>query len=310
MNLFSSLPFLESLAEVHFPGQPHALVDCEVEGSRYRLPKIGQRVITEWPFLDFFEPEHEPEKAQTVSPLSLKFLPHVVTATVPAEGKKPDAVTPGLQPAPFIRWAAFPEWPAFETQLNQRRKQLLADTRRQTRHLSALGELVFVYDDARPAAFETCARWKSAQYMATGIPDKFFQDNLELFRALQRKGVLVVSTLSVGEKIVAAHIGACWEGRFYYWIPAYDSDHGKLSPGRVLLMSLLKECHARGHREFDFLLGDEDYKWHYATDCRVVGPVGQPPMSLTLKKRFRGQAKRALSRFPRLLALAKKWFRA
>jgi CelD/BcsL family acetyltransferase involved in cellulose biosynthesis len=80
------------------------------------------------------------------------------------------------------------------------------------------------------------------------------------------------------------------EGRFYYWIPAYDPEFNVLSPGRLMLHFMLRECYDRGGREFDFLVGDEDYKWHYATHVRRVSPLGRPPLVLQVRR----GAKRAL----------------
>jgi CelD/BcsL family acetyltransferase involved in cellulose biosynthesis len=73
-----------------------------------------------------------------------------------------------------------------------------------------------------------------------------------------------------------------------------------LSPGRLLLDHMLRESHSRGHAEFDFLLGDEPYKYHYATHQRVVGPVGKVPLQVTLRDAVRSSVKRALARYPRL----------
>src|SRR5207247_3960145 len=42
---------------------------------------------------------------------------------------------------------------------------------------------------------------------------------------------------------------------------------------------ILRESHVRGYAEFDFLIGGELYKWHYATQTRVIGPLGTPPLS-------------------------------
>lgn len=70
------------------------------------------------------------------------------------------------------------------------------------------------------------------------------------------------------------HLGLIFQGRFYSWVAAYDSDYHCYGPGRQLLHYLLKESFERGHREFDFLRGNEAYKWKYATHTRLIAEMG------------------------------------
>ena len=65
-------------------------------------------------------------------------------------------------------------------------------------------------------------------------------------------------------------------------------------PGRLLLVALLQSSFERGDAEFDLLLGDEEYKWHFATDVRLVDSVGSPSVS----QRMQRLSKRAAHRFP------------
>jgi len=58
-----------------------------------------------------------------------------------------------------------------------------------------------------------------------------------------------------------------------------------------------------GHLEFDFLIGDEAYKFVYATHSRVIGPLGVAPLGVRLEKRARGLAREALRGRPRLQQL-------
>ena len=89
-----------------------------------------------------------------------------------------------------------------------------------------------------------------------------------------------------------------WEGRLYSWLPAHDPRHASLGPGRILLKWLMAESRARGHREFDFLIGGEEYKWQFATHARVVGPIGTPPLALRARQLARTTVRSALQRSP------------
>jgi CelD/BcsL family acetyltransferase involved in cellulose biosynthesis len=107
--------------------------------------------------------------------------------------------------------------------------------------------------------------------------------------------------LSAGGEVIAVHLGASHEGRTYWWIPSYGPEFAKFSPGRLMLESLLRASFERGDHEFDFLIGEEAYKWHYATHTRVIGAAGTPPLSLRVEKELKRQAKRALRGMPWLL---------
>lgn len=77
------------------------------------------------------------------------------------------------------------------------------------------------------------------------------------------------------------------KGRLYWWVPAYDSAYSQYSPGRLLLHFLLRESFNQHHTEFDFLWGDEDYKWYYATHVRLIADLGARPFPKQLKNLLR-----------------------
>jgi CelD/BcsL family acetyltransferase involved in cellulose biosynthesis len=156
-----------------------------------------------------------------------------------------------------------------------------------------LGPLQVVFDDPRQEPFDRCLAWKSAQYLATGYRDLFERhENVQMFVELRRRGALVVTSLWAGELLLAAHLGAFADNRLYWWVPAYDPEFARYSPGRLMLEAMLRESFHRQHVEFDFLIGNEAYKWYYATHFRTIGPLGSPPLGL----RIRQQAKRWVGR--------------
>jgi CelD/BcsL family acetyltransferase involved in cellulose biosynthesis len=58
----------------------------------------------------------------------------------------------------------------------------------------------------------------------------------------------------------------------------FHPDHAALSPGLVLLAALVRDAIARGKRRFDFLRGEERYKYEFGPTAedvyrvRVEGP--------------------------------------
>jgi len=300
MHLFSTDGFLLALADAWFPGKPRQVGLYEVGDHLYRLLSIdGASPITEWPFLDFHAPV---ALCVGVAAACLRYLPHAVVATAEL-GVTPPPLAPGHAPAPFIAWNRFGGWAEFEAHFAARRSSLPRDSRSKRRGLERdLGPLTFTWDDPRPEVLERCLAWKSAQYRHSGYPDVFAPPRNRLFFELLRdRGVAAVSSLSAGGRLVAAHLGAMSDDRrCYSWIASYDPDAGRYSPGRLLLEDMLRESQARRHLEWDFGIGTADYKWHYATHSRVVGPVGAPPLTLVLEEAARARLKGILLRYPAL----------
>jgi hypothetical protein len=299
MNVFSTSVFLDTVADLGFPGRPHALEIVRVGSHRFRLLVVdGRRVVTEWPFLDFFEPL--PEDMPGLPRRTLGYLPVASVRSLPAEAWRPEEHAPGDLPSPYVDWTRFARWEDFTALVSSRVGNLFPDSRRKRRKLERdLGPVRFTFHDERPEVFDTCLRWKSAQYLASGYRDLFADArNVALFRRLAAAGLVRVSSLTAGERLVAVHLGALHEGRFYWWVPAYEPEAGRYSPGRLMLEALLEHGYRAGHHEFDFLIGEEDYKWHYATHTRVAGPLGTPPLSLRARRVAQARVKALLQRFP------------
>ena len=68
------------------------------------------------------------------------------------------------------------------------------------------------------------------------------------------------SVLRAGGTPIAWHLGFLDAGRLYYWIPTYDGAWSNLSPGKLLLATLIEEGCRAGWREIHFLTGNHDYK--------------------------------------------------
>jgi hypothetical protein len=319
MNFFSSDEYLSALAAVWYPGHSHAIRPYEAEGKVFRLLAIeGHDPVTTdgrgrgaYHFLDYFEPL---EVAREPIAGRVRWLPRAALGTHEITEVPPDHGPPsGETLAPYVDWSRFADRSAFEAHVASRRSREARDSRGKRRKLEKrFGPVRFEWDDRDAKAFETALVWKSAQYVRSNKRDLFtIPENVEMFRELRRRGLLVVSSLTAGDRLVATHLGVLWDRRFFSWIPAYDVEVSRLSPGRLLLEVMLEESQARGHAQFDFLLGGEAYKYHYATHCRVIGPLGTAPLPESLRRGARAAVKRALSVYPPLLdrarALEHRW---
>jgi hypothetical protein len=310
MNFYSSDEYLGALARVWFPGRRCEPAPFSVGGRTFRLLSrdgLGP-FVTFGPradacnFLDFFEPVDGPGPGSAAAVRPVRWLPRVALETREVTSAAPEPLPPGRAPAPYVDWRRFPRWADFEAHVASRRSTLGADSGRKRRRLEQRhGPVHFRWDDDRPAALEAVLAWKSAQYARSSVPDCFaVPQNVAMFRELRDRGLVILSSLSAGERVVAAHLGALWRGRLSWWVPAYDRELMSFSPGRLLLEDLLRESHARGLAEFDFLLGDEAYKYQYATHLRAVGSIGRAPLQATLHEALRSSVRRALAGYPRV----------
>jgi CelD/BcsL family acetyltransferase involved in cellulose biosynthesis len=79
-----------------------------------------------------------------------------------------------------------------------------------------------------------------------------------------RAGWLRLYLLEADGQIVAALYGYEDHGRFSYYQAGFDPRWAKQSVGMVLMGSIIRDCIARGVSEFDFLRGDESYKYRWS----------------------------------------------
>jgi CelD/BcsL family acetyltransferase involved in cellulose biosynthesis len=302
VNIFTTSVFLETAGELYFPTRRRSIEVCRLEGRR--LPMLvldGREVVGAMNFYDFPQPLDD---AKGPIDREILWLPRTVIETTTVAERVVE-LPRGKQHAPYIAWQTLPTFEAFEADWKSRGAVKPNDSARQRRRIEKeIGPLRFEFDDRSAEAFDACVRWKSAQYQASGYVDMFASSvNVQLFKRLQERGALLVSSLRAGSTLMAVHFGATNDRRLGSWIPAYDVALQKYSPGRLLLEDMLKASHARGDLEFDFLIGNEAYKFQFATHSRVIGEVGSPPVSHLLKTKARAQAKAFLDENPK----AREW---
>ena len=74
------------------------------------------------------------------------------------------------------------------------------------------------------------------------------------------------SVLELSGNPIALSFGFIHKGRFTFYLPSYDFEFEKYSPGRVLLYYLVKDACSKGLEYFDFGMGSEPYKFEWATE--------------------------------------------
>lgn len=140
----------------------------------------------------------------------------------------------------------------------------------------------FCWHDAAPDALATLLRWKSQQYRRTGQFDlttrPWAVELLERLLADPRPELTaVMSTLRDDRGVlVAAHLGLRSGTFLHSWLPAYDPDLFKLSPGLVLLADIVEHAPQEDVEIVDLGKGAEDYKARFANATAPVATALVP----------------------------------
>ena len=99
---------------------------------------------------------------------------------------------------------------------------------------------------------------------------RFFE---EMVRRVGPSGRLRWTELTLDGRPLAVHLGFVHAGRYSWYKPAHEPDFAHLSPGQVLLKRLIQQARDEPVDEFDFTIGDEEFKSRYATRRRRVVDV-------------------------------------
>jgi CelD/BcsL family acetyltransferase involved in cellulose biosynthesis len=165
----------------------------------------------------------------------------------------------------------------FEQQENTAAAVLRKDSlKRPYNYFLSHGEVQFTecttLDQARtlmPQFFEQhIGRWHG-----TSSPSLFTNPrNREFYSTLLEHmlptGRLVFSVVHFNKQPIAFHYGFDYGGRFLWYKPSFDASYRKHSPGNLLLRFLLQRAIEHGCSEFDFTIGNEEFKRRYSNAVR------------------------------------------
>jgi CelD/BcsL family acetyltransferase involved in cellulose biosynthesis len=133
-----------------------------------------------------------------------------------------------------------------------------------------IGPLRYVAHETDRRILDHILSWKSAQYERTGKPDIF---RASWTRALvsaihdaQTEGFAgVLSTLYAGDQLIAGHFGMRSRDSWHYWLPSYNRDFSKYSPGLILILKMAESAAQFGVRMIDLGAGMSQHKARLAT---------------------------------------------
>ena len=163
----------------------------------------------------------------------------------------------------------------FETYLGNIDKKQRHEIRRKMRRAEESGQNVrwYIVED------ETMLDAEVDDLLALMANDRNKEEFLtEVMRTQMRDSVhaafnagwLQLAFLVVNERKAAGYLNFDYRDRIWVYNSGLDFDFGELSPGWVLLGYLLQWANEHGRKEFDFMRGDEDYKYKFGAIKRDV----------------------------------------
>jgi CelD/BcsL family acetyltransferase involved in cellulose biosynthesis len=151
-------------------------------------------------------------------------------------------------------------------------KRFVTDTeRRERKAVEEYGPIRFTFCETSwemPLAQLMSA--KRAQYARTGVRDALSDARNRDFlaRLAGSKDPLcsgTMSTLYAGDTWIASHFGLVCNKTLHYWFPAYNPELRSLSPGRLLLKSIIDASDETGIARIDRGAGDTVAKRDFST---------------------------------------------
>lgn len=123
------------------------------------------------------------------------------------------------------------------------------------------------------ASLEDFFRQHVERWALAGIDSQFADPRQKIFYrllapALLERGWLRFAIVRLDDRAIAYHFGFEYGDRFIWYKPTFDASLVKKSPGEVLLKFLLEDAIGRGLAEFDFTVGDEDFKYRFSNVVR------------------------------------------
>lgn len=158
----------------------------------------------------------------------------------------------------------------FEEYLSTIGKKERHETRRKRRRYeAALGEVRFVHAAAHGRLFD---EFVSLHRLSAGEKGSFMTESMEgYFRALlSLDGWGIDALVDENGRMVAGGFAFQNAEGYFLYNSAFDPEHSEISPGVVLIAGLIELAIDRGARVFDFLKGDESYKFRMGAEPRQL----------------------------------------
>ncbi len=225
--------------------------------TRQLLPYLGGAGLAPWRSLDLYNLF---ESSPTLPALE---------AAAAAQGWSFSCTV--LQKAPYIRLPG--EWETYLAGIDKKQRHEIRRKLRRAEEMGAAIQLRFAtepdrIDDDIEGFIGLMAQ--DAEKAAFLTPP--MREHMRLVvKCAFEKGCVQLAFLEINGQKAAAYLSFDYLDRMWVYNSGIDPRFSEYSPGWVLLGHLLKWANEQGRTEFDFMRGDEDYKYRFgAVDRRVV----------------------------------------
>jgi CelD/BcsL family acetyltransferase involved in cellulose biosynthesis len=169
----------------------------------------------------------------------------------------------------------------WETYLMSLRKKDRHELRRKVRKLEGRDDTRwYLVKTDNPAELEKGMRAFIALHRSSGLDKAQFMDDrraeafMEMAARMSASGWLDLAILAVQDGPAAAYLSFNYNGRLYLYNSGYDPKYAAYSAGVALLAYRIHKAILQGVKTFDFLRGDEEYKYDFgAKDTYVYRAV-------------------------------------
>jgi CelD/BcsL family acetyltransferase involved in cellulose biosynthesis len=178
-------------------------------------------------------------------------------------------ITP-LQKSPYIPLAG--DWEAYLEGIDKKQRH---EIRRKMRRMTELQPVAGWYIAADPAKIDAEIQ-EFLRLMAFDAEKEAFltppmgEQMTSLMREAFDSGLLQLAFLTIGEEKAAAYLNFDFQNRIWVYNSGIDPRFSEHSPGWVLLGHLLKWANENNRFEFDFMRGNEEYKYRFGAIDRTV----------------------------------------
>ena len=178
--------------------------------------------------------------------------------------------------APFI--TIQPDWNDFQNALSGKRAKAI---RYEIRNLFRQFEGEFKRYDAGEGLYKALRQFMDLhqkrirqKYQLGAFPTQEIREGFTgLIKALEAYKYISIHTIESPGQTIAAIGTFEKDGVISYFQGGFDPDYQRISPGKVVLALRITSAVQNKDSEFDFLFGDEDYKFSWSTGQRHIHAI-------------------------------------
>jgi len=173
--------------------------------------------------------------------------------------------------APYITLPA--TWDEYFSSLGRRRRKILNSTLRALEKEHSIVEFQQFTADSLEEGLSRFFDLHQERWRAVGLRGSFTDPrDREFYREVARKFLnrnwLHFSRLTIDGDVASALFGCIYNHKFYAITEARNIRYARYNVGHLHDMEVIKDAIRRNLREFDFLQGDEPYKFYWTKSAR------------------------------------------